>query len=489
IQFQLRTVIVSLVVGLVVTVLAALMPALKATRVPPVAALQPETAFAPTGFRRRRIVLGVLVTLVGVGLLLAGLFRAEGNRLVNVASGAVVVFFGVAILSPLIARPLARVIGWPFTRAFRLPGALARQNAMRNPRRTASTAAALMIGLALVSFVSIFAASIKASTTETLEETVSADYILINDNFQPFTPVAAERLAEQPQLAAVAGVRFGPWKLDGAGKTLQAIDPAAYQQVVRTEVTAGSLDDLASGGLAVKDTVARANGWTVGERVPMEFPRTGLQQVPVKAIYKDNTLNGDYMLALADYERNYSDQADSQILIKAAPGVAPADSRAAVDRVMADFPNVTVRDQAQFRDEQARQIDQIINLFYSLLGLAILIALFGIVNTLGLSIFERIRELGLLRAVGATRRQLRSMIRWEAVIIAVLGAVLGLAVGVFFGWTIVRSLSSQGISEFTLPGGQLVLFVVAAGLAGILAAVLPGRRAAKVDVLRAIATE
>ncbi|HWD47908.1 MAG TPA: FtsX-like permease family protein [Actinomycetota bacterium] len=489
IVFLPRTVVVALLVGLIVTVLAALMPALKATRVPPVAALQPETAFAPTGFRKRRIVFGVLVTAVGVALLLAGLYRSEGNELLNIASGAVVVFLGVAVLSPLIARPLARVIGWPFARAFRLPGDLARQNAMRSPRRTASTAAALMIGLALVAFVSILAASIKASTTEILEDTVSADYILMNDNFQPFSPEAAERLAEQPELAAVAGMRFAPWKLDGVGKGLQGIDPAAFQQVVRTEVTAGNLDDLASGGLAVRDQVAEANGWTVGTRVPMEFPRTGVEQVPVKAIYKDNSLNGDYLLGLATYERAYADQADSQILIKAAPGVAPADSRAAIDRVMADFPNVTVRDQAEFRDEQARQIDQIINLFYSLLGLAIVIALFGIVNTLGLSIFERIRELGLLRAVGATRGQLRSMIRWEAVIIAVLGAVLGLAVGVFFAWTMVQALTSEGITEFVLPGGQLVLFVVAAGVAGILAAVGPGRRAAKVDVLRAIATE
>ena len=489
IQFQPRTVVVSLAVGLIVTVLAAVMPARKATRVPPVAALQPETAFAPTGFRKRRIVLGVLITAVGVALLLAGLFRSEGNRLVNVASGAVVVFLGVAVLSPLIARPLARVIGWPFARVFRLPGNLARENAMRNPRRTASTAAALMIGLALVSFVSIFAASIKASTTEILEESVTADYILFNDNFQPFSPEAAERLAEQPQLAAVAGMRFGPWKLDGAGKSLAGIDPVAYQQVVRTEVTDGSLDDLASGGLAVKDTVAESSGWTVGENVAMEFPRTGVEQVPVKAIYEDNSLNGDFLLGLTTYERAYADQADSQILVKAAPGVAPADSRAAIDQVMTDFPNVTVRDQAEFREEQARQIDQIINLFYSLLGLAILIALFGIVNTLGLSIFERIRELGLLRAVGATRRQLRSMIRWEAVIIAVLGAVLGLAVGVFFGWTIVRALASQGITEFTVPAGQLVSFVLAAAIAGILAAVLPGRRAAKIDVLRAITTE
>jgi putative ABC transport system permease protein len=487
--FLWRTVLVSLAVGIVVTLLAALLPARKATRVPPVAALQPETAFAPTHFRKRRIVLGVLVTLVGIGLLLAGLFQNEGNRLVNVASGAVIVFFGVAILSPLIARPLARLIGWPFAKAFRVPGNLARENAMRNPRRTASTAAALMIGLALVTFVSIFAASIKASTTETLDRTIAADYILMNDSFTPFSPDLATRLADQPELAAVVGVRLGAFKLDGATKQVIGIDPAAYDRVVKTEALSGSIADLQSGGLAVKEDVAEANGWTVGERVALQFPRGGTQQVPVKAIYKDNSVNGDYMLSLADYERFYADQADSQILVQAGPGTDPAGSRAAIDRVLVDFPNVTVRDQAEYKAETARQIDQVVNLFFALLALAVVIALFGIVNTLGLSIFERIRELGLLRAVGATRRQIRSMIRWEAVIIAVLGAVLGLAVGVFFGWTIVRALRSIGITEFALPGGQLVIFVVFAALAGILAAVLPGRRAARIDVLRAITTE
>ena len=487
--FLWRTVLVSLAVGIVVTLLAALLPARKATRVPPVAALQPETAFAPTHFRKRRVVLGVLVTVVGIALLLAGLFQNEGNRLVNVASGAVIVFFGVAILSPLIARPLARLIGWPFAKAFRLPGTLARENAMRNPRRTASTAAALMIGLALVTFVSIFAASIKASTTETLDRTIAADYILQNDTFMPFSPDLATRLADQPELAAVVGVRLGAFKLDGATKQLIGIDPAAYDRVVKTEVLSGSIADLQSGGLAVKEDVAKANGWTVGERVALQFPRGGTQQVTVKAIYKDNSVNGDYLLSLADYERFYADQADSQILVQAAPGTTPAASRAAIDRVLVDFPNVTVRDQAEYKAETARQIDQVVNLFYALLALAVVIALFGIVNTLGLSIFERIRELGLLRAVGATRRQIRSMIRWEAVIIAVLGAVLGLAVGVFFGWTIVRALRTVGITEFALPGGQLVIFVVFAALAGILAAVLPGRRAARIDVLRAITTE
>ncbi|HEV2894799.1 MAG TPA: FtsX-like permease family protein, partial [Actinomycetota bacterium] len=487
--FLWRTVIVSLAVGIVVTMLAALLPALKATRVPPVAALQPETAFAPTRFRKRRVVLGALITVVGIGLLLAGLFQNEGNRLVNVASGAVIVFFGVAVLSPLIARPLARLIGWPFARAFRLPGSLARENAMRNPRRTASTAAALMIGLALVTFVSIFAASIKASTTETLDRTIAADYILNTDTFTPFSPDLASRLGDQPELGAVVGVRTGAFKLDGATKQLAGIDPVAYNQVVKSETTSGSFADLAGGGLAVKEDVAKANGWTVGEQVALQFPRGGTQQVPVKAIYKDNSVNGDYLLSLADYERFYADQADSQILVQGASGAAPDASRAAIDRVLADFPNVTVRDQAEYKAETAKQIDQVVNLFFALLGLAVVIALFGIVNTLGLSIFERIRELGLLRAVGATRRQVRSMIRWEAVIIAVLGAVLGLAVGVFFGWTIVRALRTVGITEFALPVGQLVIFVVFAGLAGILAAVLPGRRAAKIDVLRAITTE
>jgi putative ABC transport system permease protein len=486
-----RTVVVALVVGVGVTVLSSVVPALKATRVPPVAALREEAAVAPARSGRRRTVVGVLVTGLGVALLLLGLFKDAGNRLANVGAGALVIFLGIAVLSPLVARPLARLIGWPFASAFREPGKLARQNAMRNPRRTASTAAALMIGLALVTFVSIFAASIKASATQVLDKSVAADYILNTKQFQPFSTQVAERLAKLPELEAVAATRVGPFKLHGQTKTLTAADPTAYARVVRTETTAGSLSDLAgpAGGLAVKDTVAKANGWKLGTSVPMEFLSTGVQQVPVRAIYKDNNVNGDYLLPLSLYQRNFSTQADQQVLAKAAPGVSPDASRAAIDRVLADFPNVEVRDQAEYKAEQARQIDQLLGLVSALLGLAILIALFGIVNTLALSIFERVRELGLLRAIGMTRGQLRRMVRWEAVIIAVLGAVLGLAVGAFFGWAMVRALAKQGISEFAVPVGQLVGYVLAAGVAGVLAAVLPGRRAAKVDMLRAITTE
>ena len=489
IQFLPRTIIVSLAVGILVTLVSAVLPALKATRVPPVAALQPETAFAPTRFRKRRIVFGLLVTAAGVALLLAGLFQDEGNRLANIGAGAVIIFLGVAVLSPLIARPLAAVIGWPFARVFRLPGRLARENAMRNPRRTASTAAALMIGLALVAFVSILAASIKASATQVLDKSVAADYILTTQNFQPISTQVVTRLQDRPEVSEVTGVRMGSFKLNGAVKGLSGVDPQAYDQVVRTETTAGSLADLAQGGVAVKDTVAEDQGWKLGDDVPMEFPRNGVQQEPIRAIYKDNNLNGDYLIGLGEYAKGYTDQQDQLVLVKAAPGVAPATAKAAIEGALQDFPNVQVQDQAAYKASTAKQIDQLLGLVSALLGLAILIALFGIVNTLALSIFERVRELGLLRAVGATRAQLRSMIRWEAVIIAVLGAVLGLVVGVFFGWTVVRALRGQGISEFTLPVGQLVGFVLAAGVAGVLAAILPGRRAARIDMLRAITTE
>jgi putative ABC transport system permease protein len=484
-----RTVIVSLVVGIGITLVSSLVPALKATRVPPVAALREEAVVAPRRVGRLRTVVGALVTAAGAALLSVGLFRDVGNRLVNLAAGAVIIFLGVAVLSPLVTRPLARVIGWPIAGLFREPGKLARQNAMRNPRRTASTAAALMIGLALVTFVSIFADSIKTSTTGILDRSVAADYILTTQQFTPFSPELAKRLATQPQIEAVAAVRVGPWKLNGKNKQVMATDPMAYDRAVRTETTAGAISDLNGGGLAVKESVAKSEGWKVGDTVPMEFLGRGVQQVPLKAIYKDNGVNGDFLLSLTDYQRFYTTQADQQVLVRAKPGVAPADSRAAIESVLANFPNVQVRDQAEYKAEQAKQINQLLGLVSALLALAILIALFGIVNTLALSIFERIRELGLLRAIGATRGQLRRMIRWEAVIIAVLGAVFGLVIGWFFGWAAIRALKEQGITEFSIPGAQLVGYVFAAALAGILAAILPGRRASRVDMLRAIATE
>jgi len=486
-----RTIIVALVVGLGVTLLAAIMPAIKATRVPPVAALQQEAHAAPTHHTWRRVVTGTVVTLAGIGLLLAGLFASTGNRLINIASGAVIIFLGVGFLSPLVARPLARLLGWPFAHWAGEPGKLARGNAMRNPRRTASTAAALMIGLALVSFVTIFAASLKSSSNKILDEAVAADYILSGpSNSQVgFSPQVVQRISQQPEIESATGIRFGVFKLGSKTNQLQAIDPATFPKTVRTDMVSGNLSNLASGDIALRKDVAKSNNWKVGDTLTLDFPVGGTQQERIAAIFEDNHLNGGYLLTLADYQNHYPDQLDQIGLVKAKPNVSADASRAAVERVTNDFPIVQVKDQAQFKRDQAKSINQILLLFYLLLALAVIVAIIGIINTLALSVLERIRELGLLRAVGMTRAQLRRMIRWEAVIVSVLGAVLGLVVGGFFGWTMVRALHNQGITEFTLPVVPLVAFVIAAALAGILAAIFPGRRAAKVDMLRAISTE
>jgi len=255
------------------------------------------------------------------------------------------------------------------------------------------------------------------------------------------------------------------------------------------KVTDGRLTDLAGGGVAVREDLARKHNWHVGGRAELAFPVGGTEQVPVRAIYADDRITGEILLALPDYLRHYADQLDVIALVKAAPGVSAAASRAAIERVTNEFPGVQVKDQAQYKEDQAGQINQVLVLFYLLLALAVIIAFIGIINTLALSVLERVRELGLLRALGMTRGQLRAMIRWEAVIIAVLGAVLGLVVGIFFGWTLVRALRSQGITEFSLPVGTLILFVAAAAIAGTLAAIFPGRRAARLDILRAITTE
>jgi putative ABC transport system permease protein len=486
-----RTIIVGLVVGIGVTLLASLLPGLKAVRVAPVAALQERPVTARTRAGWLRTTIGAVITSAGIALLLLGLFVDSGNRLVNVGVGAVVIFLGVGVLSPLVARPLARVLGWPFARWAGEPGRIARGNAMRSPRRTASTAAALMIGLALVSLVTIFAASIKATVSTSLDQAVAADYILTPpSNTSPgFSAEVVPRLAQQPEIGSAAGVRLGVAKLDGATQQLFGVDAVAYAKTVRMTVSAGQLTDLSGGGIAVRDDLATKHGWHVGDQPELAFPVGGTERVPIRAIYGNDRITGQILLALPDYQRHYADQLDIIALVKAAPGVSAASSRAAVERVTNDFPGVQVKDQAQYKEDQAGQINQVLVLFYLLLALAVIIAFIGIINTLALSVLERVRELGLLRALGMTKMQLRAMIRWEAVIIAVLGAVLGLVVGIFFGWTLVRALRSQGITEFSLPAGTLVLFVVAAAIAGMLAAIFPGRRAARLDILRAITTE
>jgi putative ABC transport system permease protein len=491
-QVEPRTVAVAVVVGVVVTVGAALVPALRTTKVAPVEGLREGTSGAARHAGRQRLLAGGVITAAGLAALLDGLFAHHGNRALYVGIGAAGVFLGAGVLSPLIARPMARVLGWPFARWAGEPGALARGNAQRNPRRTASTAAALMVGLGLVSFVTVFASSVKASVTKVLDRSVVADYILTPAGGQSapgFSPDVAARLSQQPEIASVAQVRSGVFKLDGKTEQLIGADPVAYSRTIVTEVTSGSLTGLSAGGVAVRQDVASSHHWSVGSTVPMTFPIGGTQPERIKAVYVDNHLNGPYLISLSQYGLRYADQLDTIAFVQAKPSISPQASRAAITRVTNDYPNVQVKDQAEYRQQQEKQVDQLLTLFYALLVLAVVIAFIGIVNTLALSVLERLRELGLLRAIGLTRGQLRAMIRWEAVIIALLGTALGLLIGVFFGWALVRALNGRGVTEFSLPVGTLLWFVLCAALAAVVAAVLPGRRAARVDILRAIATE
>jgi len=490
--FQSRTAVIGLTVGVVVTLISAVGPARRAARITPMAALR-ESSPQHSTFSRRRLLVGAAVTIVGAAILGIGLFGGPDNAVSYVGAGAAVIFFGVAALSPLFAGPLARAIGAPIQTLLNVPGKLARQNSLRNPKRTASTAAALMIGLALVSMVSIFGASVKESSSKILDENLKADFILTTSSsggLAGFSPEVAEGVDEQDAIGAVASLRYGEFRIDGASKFLTATNPDTIEDVTSLGVIDGDLADLGSNGVFLSSDVAESENLAVGDDLTMEFPAEGETEVPVAGIYETTDIVGsDFLISLDSYEEQYTTKLDTMVLATIAGGTSIDDGRAAIEAATNEFPNVTVENQAEFKETQSGYVDQLLGLITALLALALVIALLGITNTLALSVFERTRELGLLRAVGMSRRQARSMIRWESVIIAVIGAVLGLLVGGFFGWALVTSLADEGISEFALPAGQLIAYVVAAGVAGIIAAIPPARRAARLNVLEAIATE
>ena len=482
-----RTVIVSLLAGLAVSLASAVVPARKAAKVSPLAALR-DMEIDDSGRSRRRALIGGAVVAAGAASLLGGLFGGGDNAAASVGFGAFLIFLGVAVLGPLIARPVSRLLGAPLPRVAGLAGAIARHNAMRNPKRTSATAAALMIGVGLVAFITVFAASAKESLRAAVDSSLSADLVVDSGSFGfgGLSPELAARLNRLPEVAAASGVRFGLVAIDGDVESVVAVDPATYAGVVDLGVVEGSLSDLGTGGIAVHEDVAEDGDLRVGDTLAVRFAETGEKRLEVTAVYAED-LAGSYVVGRALHEANFPDQFDLTVLVDVAPGVDPAIARAAVEAAAADFPTAEVRSQSQYAESQAGQVYQILNLVYVLLALAVFIALLGIANTLALSIFERTRELGLLRAVGMTRRQVRSVVRYESVIIALLGAVLGLGIGLFFGWAMVTALKDEGI-RLAVPAGQLVVVTVVAALAGVLAAVEPARRAARLDVLQAIAT-
>jgi putative ABC transport system permease protein len=485
---QPRTAAVAQLVGVAVTTLSAVAPAIKAVRIPPVAALQAVPLPPPARASRIRVLVGGLVTAIGLALLAAGLFNHAGIR--PVGAGAATVLVGLSLLSVFVTRPLLVLLGWPIRRAFGIRGELAQQNAVRNPRRTAATASALMIGLGLVSFVMIFGASITRSAAASIDNTFRAEFTVqaAGATMTGFSPEVAERLAALPTVEAVTPTTFTEVRKDGATVFALGVDATTVEETMVLDPVAGDLGDLAAGGVAVKEAVARREGWAVGDRVPLEFALTGVQQVPARAVW-DGAIDVDWILGDVTMAENTRALAHQTVYVKLADGVSVEQARGELEAAVADFPGVRALDQTEQKARVAEQVNQLLGLLSALLFLSIVIALFGIVNTLGLSVFERIRELGLLRAIGATRGQLRSVVRWESVLIAVLGATFGIGIGVLFGWLVTKALAEQGITEFALPIGQLAAAVIAAAGAGMLAAVVPGRRASRIDILRALDAE
>ena len=483
-----RTFIVSIVVGTLVTVVAAVVPARRAARVAPIEALR-EAQDQPGRSLRFRIVSGIVVLALGVIPLLYGLFGRPEDALQFVGIGVALTFVGVAMLTPLFARPMAGTLGLPIRRTG-VPGKLGRENSMRNPRRTAATASALMIGLGLVVFVAVFGASAKASTTVVLERTLKADFILTSPTFTGFSTSAAEDLQGVDGVETVSEVRQAEAKVEGGTVFVTGVDPETFDSVSELGVLEGSVTDLAAPDtIAVHEDIAANEGWEIGDTVTVEWPATGEVELEVAAIYEENGLVGDWVTSLETYDANVAQELDLFVLIKAEPGVEVAAIQSDLESALETYPNIEVQDQASFRDMYADFLNQLLNLVTALLLFAVIIALFGVMNTLYLSIYERTRELGLLRAVGLTRRQTRSMVRWEAVIISIMGALLGVVIGILFGVALQQALAPEGFSELGIPAGQLVFYVAFAAVLGVVFAIFPARRAAKLNVLEAISYE
>ena len=485
-QFQLRTAIVAMLLGTGVTSVAALGPARRAGRQSPVAVLR-EATLAPTAWGRR-VASGVVVTALGVVSLLTGLLGGVGNPAGLTGLGIALTFVGVTVLSPLIATPMSRGIGAPLPRLFGVAGKLARENSMRTPRRTASTAAALMVGLGLVAGVTVLASSVKASADQQIDRTLGADYAFTAKDFNVFSTDVADQLKRTPGVAAATSIRGGEWRYGDAHKFLMAADPEQMDRLIRVGVEKGDRRALARHEVLVWEKEAKRKKLHVGDTIPMTFARTGTQRLKVGGIYKRNDL-ANYFVSDAFYRENFASVLDFAMFVKLKPGVSDAAFRGSIAGLLRTYPNVRADDRAEFKKTQHDMVNQLLLLINALLALAVIIAISGIINTLVLSIFERTRELGLLRAVGMSRRQVRRMVRWESVIIAVFGAVLGLVLGVIFGTLLVHTLGDQGINVVRIPFGSLILFLVFAVFAGIVAAVLPARRAARLDVLTAIAQE
>ncbi len=483
-----RTILVALFTGVVVTVISAMIPARKASTISPMEALQETSSLAESSNARRSII-GAVLALVGIVATLVGLFGSFEDatpRLTILGFGAIVSFIAVAVLSPFLVRPVVGLIGAPIAGAFGAAGSMARRNSLRSPQRTAGTAVALTIGLALIATVTVLAASLKSTVTESLETRVNAGYVV----FGELTDAQVGEVAALPGISETSVIGSGEVLLGDDFDTDEVVEAESVNfSDIEALVDTGLTGDYTPGGnhVVLEKNAAEDYGLGIGDDITLSFKNLNTEIFEVSGIYEyTDILDAPVIIDTTTFTTNFAEADAFVLLARGADDVTPAQARTQLDTVFDGDENFEVNDQAEYLESVDQEISSLLSIINIFLGLAVGIALIGIINTLTLSVFERTREIGLLRAVGMARRQARRMIRWESVLISVFGGILGIALGLLFGYALATAIPDSIISGVSFPVGSLITFVIMAIIAGFVAAIMPARRAAKLNILDAI---
>ena len=489
--FKARTILIVFFLGIGVTVGSALLPSLVAQRIPALAALRDGAGAVSETSRRRRVLFGGIVFTLGGALTLFGLFGSLGTtaRLTSLGLGAALLFVGIAMLSVLFASGATRILGAPVEITRGLTGRLARDNASRNPQRTAATASALMIGLALITGVLVLTQSLRASFDKILDETVAADLFIYDDNQGfPFAGSAVDQVAAAPGIAQVAALTSIKVVINGEVDDATGFDVASTDQVLDAKLIEGTYD-TGGDGVLIYSEKAEALNLAIGDSINVIFEDDFTDDFTIVGLFDDNTLfESGWIFDRATTRKHTNLDSVEFIGATFASGADPSQVQMAAELAVSNFPQLTVQDNTEFKETQEGQLNSLLIVVFALLGLCIVVAFIGIVNTMALSILERTREIGLLRAIGTSRRQLRSMVRWEAIIVGVFGALLGVVLGIIIGYAAVSAIPASFISVVSIPWTYAIIFTIVGGVLGMVAAVLPARRAARMNVLDAISS-
>ncbi|MET7905892.1 ABC transporter permease [Streptomyces sp. NPDC005355] len=484
------TVLVSLVVGIVVTVLAAWLPGRRAAKIPPVAAMNSVHAKPSTRGLVVRNSIGAVLAAGGIALVLAGAgMGADGKGPMGLGAGVLVI--GVFVLTPLLSRPLIAAAA-PVLRVFGMPGKLARQNAVRNPRRTAATASALMVGLTLITGMTVIAGSVQKGINKMAADGLKSDYVVSMGGFggsRPLSPDVSKTLGKLPQVTAISPLRTSPARVGGDTDSLTGVNSKAVSDLVGVDFSQGSFSGLGGDKVVIDDKTADKHGWKLGSSIPVTYEDGRGSKLTVGGVYTGNQMIRGIIMDSATITPHMSTVTDFQVMLKTRGGGTEANKHA-LKKALGDNPAIQVQNKKDISDGIAKFFTLMLNMLYGLLAMAVIVAVLGVINTLAMSVFERSQEIGMLRAIGLDRRGIKRMVRLESLVISLFGGVLGLGLGVFFGWA-AGELISTGLPTYqlVLPWGRMGLFLALAAFVGVLAALWPARRAARLNMLAAIKAE